>query len=294
MHTKKILLFVICLVIFSCGQVFAISDADYLSSVESKLFNAQFQYEPLNSRLERLEKNVFGKVNTGTSQQRTAKLRQVFENLTPPAQKITQPNNIPQNKTQNPYSPPSKIQPAKSTQSIPKIQDPMAQYPIVDEMESQVLSKVFSRDDIYKRLDRLELVVFNRNFSDPLNDRVERLRNTVLGNASGNQTTNNQNSQLDNASIDIVLTKLETQTFNMTYQNEPVESRLARLETQIFNQTSPEDDVDSRLERLVTVVSAQPTSELYNDMAQIRQYQMLGSRVTAAAVIMMLIKGLFF
>ncbi|OGI25906.1 MAG: hypothetical protein A2287_06720 [Candidatus Melainabacteria bacterium RIFOXYA12_FULL_32_12] len=286
MYLKGLLIFVISL-FFICGlEVKAYSDIDYISIAEQNLFSTQFKAEPVNNRLNRLEIDVFGKINSkDTAQQRVQKLKKAlgdFNNTSQPTQSI---KPIPENK--------AKITP----------QNALAQYPMVDEIEKQVLNKTFQQEDIYKRLDRLELVIFNQNFNDPLNNRVERLKTTVIGSQNNSISSNNHNqaNSLDNStmpidseSINVVLSQLEKQTFNTVYQNEPVETRIDRLENHVFNQTSPEDDTNSRVERLATVIAAQPANELYKDMSQLRQYQSVGTGLTAAALIMMLIKGFFF
>ena len=291
MYLKGFLILVISLFSLCCLEVKAYSDIDYISDAEQNLFNVQYRAETVNNRLNRLETNVFGNVNNKiTTAQRVQKLKSALGSFNQPAQ--TQQSVQPQ-----------KIIPPQLNQvtNIPK--NDLEQYPVIDEVEKQVLNKIFQQENIYKRLDRLELVIFNRNFNDPLNSRVERLKTTVIGTQNNSMASNNyspaslsNNSAMpmDSNSTSTVLSQLEKATFNASYQNEPVEARLDRLEMQVFNQTSPEDEVDSRVERLATVISAQPTNELYKDMSQLRQYQSVGAKVTAAAMVMFLIKGLFF
>lgn len=291
MYLKGFLVLVISLFCFCYPEVKAYSDTDYISDAEQNLFSTQYRTETVNSRLNRLEINVFGKANSKyTSPQRVQKLKSALGSFNQPIQpqQLTQPQKI--------------IQPQPNLiTNTPK--NALEQYPIVDEIEKQVLNKTFQQENIYKRLDRLELVIFNKNFNDPLSSRVDRLRDTVIGTQNNSTASNNyspaslsDNSAMtmDSDSTGAVLSQLEKVTFNASYQNEPTEARLDRLEMQIFNQTSPDDEVDSRVERLATVISAQPTNELYKDMSQLRQYQSLGAKMTAAAMVMFLIKGLFF
>lgn len=180
---------------------------------------------------------------------------------------------------------------SKSVNKSELQQDFSVQYPVIDEIEKKILNKVFSNEDITKRLDRLELAIFKKNFKDSLSSRVDRLKTIVFGNQDN---TDNSAQQMDSASVDTILSHLEKQTFNTTYDNETEESRLDRLENQVFNQTSPDDSVNDRVERLAAVVTAQPSSQEYNDMAKVRKYQSFSSKVSAAAILLMLIRGLLF
>jgi len=283
MIKKIVLLLSFCFLINPC---FAVGQDKYafVSAVEQKLFGSQFKSEDINKRLNRIEINVFGIKSGGTPLNRINKLKTVFgqeEKKIEPVQK-TQPQNKPVQK------PPShkKVQEENLT----------VRYAVVDDIEKKVLNHTYTQDDIYRRLGRLETVVFSNTINAPLNKRVENLKNAVYGkDKSGNtQIAQKDPTTLNDESISLLLGKMETDTFNRTYPNEPVDTRLSRLEMQLFNSASPEDPVNDRIERLSAVISARPTNELYKDMSAIRQYQDMTTKISAAAILLLLIKGLLF
>jgi hypothetical protein len=123
------------------------------------------------------------------------------------------------------------------------------------------------------------------------------VRPSVFGNirtSSNNDNTPDESAQISDESVRLLLDRMENDVFSMTYPNEPAESRLSRLEIKLFNSASPEDPVNDRIERLSAVVSARPTNELYKDMASIRQYQDVTAKISAAALLLLLIKGMLF
>ena len=61
--------------------------------------------------------------------------------------------------------------------------DSDVKYPVVDKIEQKVFNKDYSSEDIYKRLSRLEKQIYKKESSAPLNERVDKLRASVLANA---------------------------------------------------------------------------------------------------------------
>ena len=170
-------------------------------------------------------------------------------------------------------------------------------YPIIEQMELKILGKTYINDDIAKRLDRLEIAVFHGVNSDNLSNRVEKLKTAILNKQEKPkeqyEEENVDNPAMDADSINALLDKLETETFKTTYPNESTESRLDRLENKIFNNTSSDNSISNRIERLSAVITAQPSNDLYKDASQLRQYQQVGTGITAAAILLLLIRGLF-
>jgi len=283
---RVISIFLIILIFFLSNAAYALTDSEYLSGIEKNLFNTKFTQEGLNKRLERIEKEIYGVKSRTVVSERIKRLEKIYKRpiAVKPVPAIKKsPKKIASNKL-------IKIN------NVQKVQD---SYPAIDEIEKRVLNRQFSSEDIYKRLDRLEIVLFNRNFNDSLYERTDRIKGVVLGqnqpHGEDNSSNNNDSTQhLDQNSINTILSNIEMQNFNTSYANEPVESRLSRLETKIFNQVSPEDKINDRIERLAAVSNAQPANELYRDMSQIRQYQAVATQLSAVALMLLIIKGLLF
>ena len=56
-------------------------------------------------------------------------------------------------------------------------------YPVVDKLEQKVFNKTFENEDIYVRLSRLEKQTFKKESTLSLNERVDALRDKILGGA---------------------------------------------------------------------------------------------------------------
>lgn len=169
-------------------------------------------------------------------------------------------------------------------------------YPIIDSMELKLFKKVFINEALNKRIQRLEIVVFNHTYSDELSQRTERLKALVLGkdSISANNTDDRQEPELTQENLNELLDKMEQETFQTTYKNESVESRINRLENQFFNEASPEENTDYRIERLSSIVEAKESEGVYKDASTLNHYQNINVGLTATAILLLLIKGLIF
>lgn len=281
MIIRIFLILIISLFSISVLKTEALTDHSYISFVEKKLFSAEYKNDTTVNRLNRIESIIFGQKKAGTEQQRIQNIKNVLSSLEPVKKPINAAN-----------APLKVIKPAQNIKP-----DSIENYPIIDEIEKKILNNTFLNDNVYSRLDRIELAIFNHKFSDPLNIRTERLRATVLGSQGFQETASTHNTpdlSLNDENIKSVLNKLEQETFKSTYELDSIESRITRLENSVFNQASPEDNIEDRIDRLAAVISAQPSSELYKDMSKLRQYQTATQQITAAALLIMLIKGLIF
>lgn len=281
MFIRAFLILIISLFSFSVLKTEALTDNSFISTAEKRLFSTEYKNDTTVNRLNRIELIIFGHKKAGTEQQRIQAIKNVLGSLEP-------------KKSKNPaINTPIKV--IKPTQNIKP--SPMENYPVIDEIEKKILNKNFLNDNVYSRLDRLEIAIFNHKFSEPLNVRTERLRATVHGMKDLQEQKSSSTVpalSLNDENIKSILTRLEKETFKTSYEVEPVESRVARLENSVFNEISPEDNIEDRVNRLAAVISAQPSNELYKDMSKLRQYQTATQQLTAAALLIMLIKGLLF
>jgi len=304
---KFALIITVIYLLFIHTEVKAFDNSAFLSKIEQKLFNTQFNNEQINTRVNRIEKNVFGSVGTGTTEREIERLKHTYGYLVPvdkpssknATSKSTKTAKAVKNKPDEKltYSPQTLMLTPPREKANSDIQ-----YPAINAMEEKILSRSFEKEDIYKRVQRLEIIVFKQNFNEPLNDRVDRLKTVILGNnnnsqgkmVNGGNLSENNSEPMSPDSVNTLLNGIEKSTFNTTYPSDSVESRLSRLETKIFNQTSPDDSVQDRIERLAAVVNAQPSNEMYKDMSQVRKYQQVGTGITAAAILLLLLRGLLF
>jgi hypothetical protein len=207
-------------------QAFAQTNEEFLNYSEAKLFSTKYQNESVQKRLNRLEKNLYGTAKNNLSvEQRINNLKKL------PVFSIAAPVKKTAIKTQN------------STKTVKT-----SSYPMIDKMEQKVLLKTFKTDDIYNRLSRLEQALYKRTFPEnTLSARTDNLCSTVF------KTTPKIKEDVDEKSLNPLISELETSILKTTYPNENSYQRIQRLEKTIYNQTYDDDELYTRMERLVSV-----------------------------------------
>lgn len=254
--------FFVVLLCFLYMPVFAQSYST-LDKIEDSLFGMTYSGEGEKSRIERLEKNIYGKVQNGNLQTRFNTLSKDIS-----ADLIGQ-----------------EIEPTKYTE-FEEQEDNTVEYPIIDEIERQTFNKVYKNKKLEKRLSDLEQKIFKKTYSnDDLNTRTERLKIAVPTHYDYNQFGDNLNdyNALNNfdfqkfnikekteqtktydKNVGKILTALEKKILKKTYLNEDEETRTERLEENMFNTSFPNDNIEARLERLALAYQATKTSKKYD------------------------------
>lgn len=169
--------------------------------------------------------------------------------------------------------------------------DPSAKYPVVDNLESSLLSQTYKSENIYKRLDRLEKKAYGKVLKGSLSERVERLSALVEpitpqksydefmanndeynyyspatnGNARASSAQTYIPEQMPSVSSTADLLALEQNVFGKTYTTDSTSRRLSRLEKKILNKDFTSEPDELRLERLTTVANAQQSSQVYKE-----------------------------
>jgi hypothetical protein len=170
------------------GAAFAATDSDpNLAKLEVKFFQHDYAKDDLDTRLDRLEKLVFGEAKTGDGDTRLKNLVSSVASLDPPSDNATASgdaapgaggsaaDDVAQDSTPAPRT--SRPGPDAQTAEREKQITDGSQYPAVTAMEKKILGKDFASEPIVKRLDRLETKVFGKAVaSNDLSDRVDRLK----------------------------------------------------------------------------------------------------------------------
>lgn len=147
-----------------------------------------FSLDTISAKLNEIEKNYYGYTFKGTNTSRLNRLENALYGASSSkpqkdrADKIYKDLNlgintgaaspITQNNTPEHYQQPEDIGP-KAEVGI--------QYPVVDKLEQKVFKKSYENEDIYIRLSRLEKHVFKKESTLSLNERVDALRDKLLG-----------------------------------------------------------------------------------------------------------------
>lgn len=274
-----------------------------LNKIETNYFGYNYN-DSTKNRLNRIESALYGKTQNLSDQKRIEKIYSdlnIIEDI-PNQEVITQ-------QSQQIY------------QDIGPQAEAGIKYPIVDKLEEKVFSKTYKNEDIYQRLSRLEKQIYKKESTSSLNERVDALRNEILGGdklASQksqtieeillnnediyNKTNPNENSNFNyysyenskntipsyesqpleqNYDLDI----LEKQLLGKRYASESSSQRLARLENQVFQRTFTDND-EARIQRLLAVMTAQKSSQEYDSNKWARR---LNTGVQIGSILLMVL-----
>ncbi len=161
-------------------------------------------------------------------------------------------------------------------------------YPVMDEMEIKVTGTAYPQANIYKRLDALEMRLFGNVTNAPLSDRVDRLKDEVLG--KNKYSAKNKYSYGRDHSV--TLYELEKKLLGTVYITEPVDNRLARLEKFVFNKSSDSYSTEERLQRLCAYTDARESGHYYDNQAQLRQYNNMANNAKMISILFMILQFL--
>ncbi len=255
---------------------FAAVDTQQLGQMEQQIFAHKYPGEPVENRLSRLEKAVYGTSRDQEApESRTAELGRFFKFPAGSGSTIAgqpssgMPNNAPPAQPQQPL--------AQTPPNAQPFQPDGTRYPVVTAMESRVFQHTFEAEPLEVRLTRLERTVLNQAQQGTLQERTDQLKMVILGdtgtappsdlaNANGGspQIAMNPSTTAGPVSPDLMeaLSKVEQKVLRQTFPNDSVESRLSRMEMKLFNSTAPEMPPEDRLYRIVSVLNAKGSSRM--------------------------------
>ena len=262
---------------------FAVQSAsiEQLSKMENSIWGFQYSNEDISKRLSRIENNVFGTVNSSLStEERIKKLNEAlgFE---------------------------SYEDSLKQAYELDTKEEEGINYPQIDALEYQMFNSTYEKENIYKRLERLEKKIFGSVQEGDLAFRTGRLKAYVKKDviAKNPPDPNYYNpkpytptkdiesymgsqNKYENSDVYIQLSGLETTLFSKTYSQDPVGLRLNRLERKIFQRDFSSDDEYLRLQRLQAAANAQQTAKLY-EANKLQKYASTGIQI--GSIILMIL-----
>ncbi|MBQ2644375.1 hypothetical protein IJG14_02220 [bacterium] len=292
---KKFLTVFFALAILSC-KCFG-TELDNLATIEKEIFGIEYRDDNTTTRLNRLEKHLFGQTKTGANTERINRIAEVsgisfMPKPTQEQQRIAQADLEPE--------------------------DSNVSYPIIDMMENEIFKKIYQGENVYKRVERLEQKTFGKIFDGDLSQRTDKLKASILtvkpekitydenynpsnfGNKSSNLpmtqynndneyfytpnpllTQKAQNSYItgmaaplnqsyynsygnNTSDFEFALSAAENMLLGKTNNTETVHERLNKLEKKIFKKTYSGDHL-ARLDRIVTAAQAQKTGKMYKE-----------------------------
>ena len=252
---NPIKLFIIFLFLNFSVAVFASADVAQISKMEQVIWGFEYSKDDVSKRLSRIENNVLGVVNSKLSTaQRIKKLNEAIglENYEDSL---------------------------KQAYELDSTEVAGVNYPQIDSLEYQMFLTTYEKENIYKRLERLEKKLFGSAQDGNLASRTDRLKaylrqDTVAQNPNYHierpysQTQDiepymGSQNKYENSDMYIQLAGLETVLFSKTYSQDPVGLRLNRLERKIFQRDFSYDDDYLRIQRLQAAANAQQTAKIY-------------------------------
>ena len=251
---QKIFLILFFLILCFSAPVYAMSQTEYVSALENRLFGVTYDNQNINNRIDRIEKQIYDNVYAGTPEERLSKIDKIY----PQSDFEYQPQ------TSNEYSYGDEYYEEAPAQAD------YNNYPIVSKIEQTIYQKDYSGEDIYKRLSRLEKELYGQEKTNlSLQERVENLKSVLpkkerrmAGNrfefsGFGFGSNSSDGSYYDSGSA---ISELEKGTFRKTFEFDDTDKRLNRLEHYYFGQTSEGQSDDDRITRLASVLMSEKNS----------------------------------
>ena len=178
----------------------------------------------------------------------------------------------------------------KNKETIYEIEnDAKANYPAVDKMEKQIFGSTYEKENIYKRLERLEKKLIGKVSGSSLNERVfalqekiKPLKTTKEENFSQQKVDehydygeyNYYSAKVESPEISIMEKKL----LGKNYENEEMSKRLTRLENKLFGKSFEMQSENSRIERLKSVYKAAKSGTEYK-VNKFAKYAIAGAQI---------------
>lgn len=265
-----------------------------INKIENSLFGFQYDNENETSRIERIEKSVYGQTSSKSMNERIAKLKKDLS--------VDQMGQ--------------EIKPVEDTFADAEDsfieKEPVAAsnvtYPAVDELEEMVFNQTFPKADIRARLSKLEQKTFGKEYNDDLATRTDRLKAEIKPQSlMDNQIAQSSNEFYDDdvaplgadyhlnryqspntfdyeafnarqrmmresfnndriaqAPKKVNLSTVEKSVLKKSYNNETDEHRLSRLESAMFGTNFASDDNETRMNRISSAYRAQKSATKYD------------------------------
>ncbi len=244
--------------------------ASHLSKIEQDLWGFEYGSQTDSERIGRIEQSVFGQKNDK-------------ETIEKRIEKINKALGIESQKE------------AQSTAGeLMSEEVDGVSYPQIDQLEMKLFSQVYEKENIYKRIERLEKKIFGSTQDGDLASRTDKLKGYLNIDTTPKTTYSRGSSQgtygqdqyqsydqyFDGygSDINIQISGLEQSLFGKTFSQDPTGLRLNRLERKIFQRDFSSDDDIVRMQRLQAAASAKKTAKYY-DMNKAQKFTSTGLQI---------------
>lgn len=247
-----------------------------LSKLEDATFGIDYPKDKTETRLNRLEKNIYGKTKSGSVESRLSKINKdiagdvIGEEIKPTTDTFMNEDDIVQS-------------------------DGTENYPIINEIEQKLFMQATPEKSLHSRIVKIEKKLFNKTYeTDDYYTRVERIKAEyytqnppIANNYSDDYTAYDSEPDINsyysspytknfgkptggassayNSTDEYELAILEQKILKNTYPNDSVNDRLSRLENKVFETDFFYDDAKIRIDRLASVSKAKRSSQHYDN-----------------------------
>ncbi len=274
------------------------NETEEVSIIEKDIFGIEYKEENIQTRLNRIERHLYGRTNKGSNQERIKKISETSGISTAP--EMTEEEK-------------------RVAEADYAKEDNTVNYPVIDLMEEKVFNKRYEGENVYKRVERLEEKAFGKSRTGELSERTDKLKAEILavkqdngeksnyqkytnnivelpgsGNIINEGQTNGRGNKYyyeqDNSSLppfsmnngystggaantgyeysendfNYALSAAESMIFGKNYTNKTEGERLSKLENKIFKKTFTGDKIE-RLERVVSAATAKQSGNVYRE-----------------------------
>lgn len=259
---KKIL---IILYIFLCIPVFSANFDTEISKIENNLFGFDYMNDSTKNRIERLEKTIYGKIQSGDINKRIKKLSGDIS-----ADVIG-----------------LEITPSKDTFLEEEKEDSEVSYPIVDEIEQALFNKTYPKRDFHTRIVTIEKKLFGKIYDvDDYSTRMDRIKEKMMPQTIAQKESKWDNGSYydDNAINSMDLSGIRNNRFSMPFgqrnysrpysnygefseeisDNVQLNDELSQMEYDMFGTEFSNESTQSRIKRLNSVNKAKKSAKKYD------------------------------
>lgn len=225
-----------------------------LGPLEIKFFSHQYDRETPSERLDRLERLVFGSVQSGSIEERVAKISKTVDTAAPESQNLSSKYTAPKVERQLPSQPKTAADVRDNASS---------DYPRVSELERSLLGRTYVGEQVRQRLSRLETKAYGApSRVDDLATRVDKLSSYagVYGMQPGDSASMSSSNLLGSAGLDSSpqaratgmleqVSVMESKVFGHSNSGHALGQRIGDLERKVFGSvaSNPTEDMTTRV-----------------------------------------------
>lgn len=300
-------LFVLFILILGLSVYSADNTSTTLSKLEDVTFGIDYSNEKPESRLSRLEKNIYGETKTGSLKTRLDKINKdiagdvIGQEITPTKDTFMNEDDfVVSDGTEN-YPILNEIEQKLFNKSSPE----KSLHSRIVNIEKKLFNKSYDTDDYYTRVERIKAEYYNQNppiannwnsdnYGDSYdsdytayNDTEPDIQSYYTPPTMRNWDRQNQGPYSTYSPKDeYELAALEERILNNTYPNDTVNDRLSRLENKVFETDFFYDDAKIRIDRLASVSKAKKSSHKYDNN---RFYSKMNTAVSIGSMLLMVL-----